>query len=374
MEAAVMSFFDRFKIFLYPEEDPDLRTAFSRQKEFLPTLWLLGKTGAGKSTLIHALTGDSQVQIGNGFSPCTSTSHSYGFPGDMPLMRFLDTRGLSDASYDAAEDIRACQDRSNALIVVMKAEEPEQGDVLRALEQIRKSDKIRHALLVQTGIRLIIDEHERSQCVIYNREQTRKVWGRTMDHVEVDFELEDGSSVNVDVLRNKLSEMMPVIAQFNQEQDSSDLEKQNFFKLKKEVLWYAGAAGASDVFPVTGTVTVPGIQAKMLHAIACRYGFEWSRRHKLEFAAALGAGFGVQFAARLGLRQVIKLIPVYGQTVGSATAAGVSFCSTFALGRVAAKYLYHKKTGEPVSQEELLHMYKKAFYSVKEVAGSATVS
>ncbi|MGI9441201.1 MAG: hypothetical protein ACR2N1_01975, partial [Rubripirellula sp.] len=40
----------------------------------LPTLWLLGKTGAGKSTLVQSITGNSQAEIGKGFRPCTRTA------------------------------------------------------------------------------------------------------------------------------------------------------------------------------------------------------------------------------------------------------------------------------------------------------------
>ncbi|MFW5872301.1 MAG: GTPase, partial [bacterium] len=247
-----MKFFDDFKRFFSPEEDPDLTQVFNRHKETLPTLWLLGKTGAGKSSLIHSVTGDSRIEIGNGFSPCTKFAYSYDFPQDKPLLRFLDTRGLGEPGFNPEEDVKECQGRSHMLIVVMKAEEPEQGHVLDALRQIKKSGRIEHILLVHTGIYLIADEHQRFQCVSYNQDQVEKVWSGKVDSVHVDFELHDGSSFGVDQFIQKLSDTMPIVAEFMDDTDHADQEKKNFIMLKKDILWHAGIAGASDAVPVTG--------------------------------------------------------------------------------------------------------------------------
>ena len=134
-----MSILTRFIAFFNPPSNPDIEPAFSYVNQNLPILWLLGKTGAGKSSLIHAVTGDDNVKIGNGFQPCTLTASSYDFPQDKPLFSFMDTRGLAEANYDASEDIAACQERSHALVIVAKAEDPEQSSVLNALQQIKKS-------------------------------------------------------------------------------------------------------------------------------------------------------------------------------------------------------------------------------------------
>ncbi|MCA1742605.1 MAG: 50S ribosome-binding GTPase, partial [Desulfovibrionales bacterium] len=263
-EFKMMKFFKNFKSFLNPDQEPDLTEAFTIHRQTLPTLWLLGKTGAGKSTLIHAVTGNSRIEIGNGFSPCTNTAYSYDFPEDKPLMRFLDTRGLGEENYDPKEDILACQNRSNALLLVMKAEDPEQSHVLSALKQIRDSGRIKHVLLVHTAVYMIEDEHQRFQCVAYNENQVKKVWEQPIDSVQVDFELNDGSTFGVNALTEKLSGLMPIIAELMEDHDIRDQEKKNFIRLKKEILWHSGIAGASDVIPVTGTLTVPAVQARML--------------------------------------------------------------------------------------------------------------
>lgn len=367
-----MSLFDRVKAFVNPPANPDIEPAFTHQSQHLPTLWLVGKTGAGKSSLIQAVTGDSQVEIGNGFRPCTMTSHQYDFPSDTSLLRFLDTRGLAEANYDAAEDIAACQNRSHALVVVMKADEPEQSSVINALAQIRKESGITQLLVVHTGVELIEDFQIRTQCVAYNQQQINDVWGKGFYSVSVDFEREDGSILGLEELQSKLAELLPILAQISTDQEHASLEEKNFLRLKTDVLWYSGAAGASDAIPAVGLVSVPVIQGKMLHSLANQYDMEWTKKSMSEFAGALGTGFGVQYASQLGIRQLVKIIPVYGQTVGSATAAVVSFCSTYAIGRVACKYLYHKSKGEEIAEQEMKEAYKKAFDSIKEVAKSET--
>ena len=369
-----MNLLNRFAGFFNPSANSDIEPASAYKNLHVPVLWLLGKTGSGKSSLIHAVTNDDSVKIGNGFRPCTLTACSYDFPQEKPLFRFLDTRGLAEASYDASADITACQDRSHALVIVAKAEDPEQSSVLNALQQIRKSGDVAQLLLVHTGVELIVDLHERQQCIAHNQEQVEKTWGSTVEAVAVDFELEDGSTVGVDVLKTKLAELLPIIAQISDDKAYASLEERNFYQVKKEVLWYSAAAGASDAVPAVGLVSVPAIQGKMLHSLANQYEVKWNSRTLSEFAGALGAGFGVQYASRLGIRQLVKFIPVYGQTVGSASAAAISFGSTYAIGRTACMYLFYKSKGDAVPKDELQAVYKKALDGIKEVAKSETNS
>lgn len=362
-----MQLLKRITRLLNPEPDPDLATAFEYSEDHLPTLWLLGKTGAGKSSLIQALTGLDQIEIGQGFRPCTMTSSRYVFPERTPLLAFLDTRGLAEAGYDAKEDIAFCENASHALIVVMRVDEPEQTDTLNALRQIRASGRIRSALLVHTAIEEIRDGVERQRCVEHNQAQVERIWG-DMDSVQVDLVGRDGQPVNLPALVSHLGDLLPIVAELFERKRHDSAEEANFQKLKPEVMWYAGAAGATDAVPVLGLVTVPTLQTKMLHSLANRYGLAWNRRLLAEFGSAMGMGFGVQYASRLGLQQLAKLIPVYGQTVGAASAAVASYCFTYALGRVACMYFYRRTRGEDASPEELKAKFRQAFDHILPVA------
>ncbi|MBW6510360.1 MAG: GTP-binding DUF697 domain-containing protein [Desulfuromonadales bacterium] len=340
----------------------------------LPTLWLLGKTGAGKSSLIQAITGRSDVEIGNGFSPCTRSSRRYDFPPEKPLLRFLDTRGLAEADYNADEDIAACAQTTSAVIIVMKAEEPEQSAVIRALAGIRRSAAVKHLLLVHTGILLLADEFQRYQAISHNQHLVESVWKQPVKSVAVDFGGADDGSVGVEELRLALADFLPIIALLSTREEHACAEESHFAPLRNDILWYAAASGGTDAIPLVGLGTVPMIQAKMLHHLAGQYGIAWDKKALADFVAALGAGFSVQYLSKLGIRQLTKLIPVYGQTVGSAAAVAVSFCSTYAIGRAACKYLYHQSKGEAVSEQELKRLYQQAFNEVRKVkSGEASV-
>lgn len=338
----------------------------------LPTLWLLGKTGAGKSTLIQAITGRGDVEIGNGFSPCTRSSRRYDFPPEKPLLRFLDTRGLAEADYNADEDIAACAQATSAVVLVMKAEEPEQSAVIKALAGVQKSGAIKHLLLVHTGILLLDDELQRRQAMTHNLHQVESVWKQPVKSVAVDFGTAGDGAVGVEELRAALADFLPIIALLSTREEHASAEEGRFAPLRNDILWYAAASGGTDAFPVVGLGTVPMIQAKMLHYLASQYGVAWNKKALADFVAALGAGFSVQYLSKLGIRQLTKLIPVYGQTVGSAAAVVVSFCSTYAIGRAACKYLYHQSKGEVVSEQELKRLYRQAFNEVRKVKSRET--
>jgi uncharacterized protein (DUF697 family) len=182
--------------------------------------------------------------------------------------------------------------------------------------------------------------------------------------------MDDGSCFGVDALTDKLADRLPIVAQLTRDQNHADQEIHNFIQVKPLILWHARIAGASDIIPIAGTVSVPALQVKMLHAIAARYNMKWDRQKMTGLVAALGSGFAIRYGAKLGIRQLVKLIPVYGQTVGSAAAAVVSFSSTYAIGRAACKYIYHTSRGEQVPEEELRAIYKKAFEDIRRTAES----
>ena len=360
--------FEQVKEFINPSKNPDLSQAQKIQHEYLPTLWLLGKTGAGKSSFIQALTGLSSVEVGNGFEPCTMTAQVYDFPQQKAVMRFLDTRGLGEADYDASEDIKEISKSGNAIVVVMKVDEPEQSAVLDALKQIKKSKNIEHLLLIHSAV-LLTNESDRERQIAFNEMQVRDIWSNPFNSVSVDFETAEGGVYNEQLLISEVTKILPILGLLVEDKAHSDIENANFNQVQKEVLWYSGSAAASDLIPGLGLVTVPAIQAKMLHSLANQYGVQWNKRTFTELTGSLGSSFALQYSAKLGARQLIKLIPVYGQTIGAAAAASMSFATTYGLGRVACYYFYHKRKGEPISEQVMQDLYKNALKQGKAAAG-----
>lgn len=331
----------------------------------LPTLWLLGKTGAGKSSLIRYLTGNSDVVIGNGFRPCTTTAQSYDFPDEQPWIRFLDTRGLGEAEYNPEEDLVLCRSQSHALLICSRLDDPEQSTLINAVHSIKQKGSIEAVLVIHTASDQIADTQECDRIYSHQQSLIEKAWGSPLPSIRMDL-ANTQEPTGGEVLQQHLIELLPAAAQLCDKLRLREDEKQHFSRQQSMIRRYATAAAATDTLPGVGMITVPSIQAALLRHLAKSYQLKWSRKDLSAFIGTLGTGFGIQYASHLGLRQLVKLIPVYGQTLGSAGAAAISFATTYAIGRVACLYLYHQQHSTTISPEELQRQYRKALTSVRQ--------
>ena len=361
-----------------PPSDDELKKAWQQRDLQLPVIWMLGKTGAGKSSIVQQLTGQSRAAIGNGFMPCTRSSSYFDYPPEHPILRFLDTRGLGDVDYDVDADLEELGDSSHALLVVCRIRDAEQSAVLGALKKIRKSARHFHEsaiIAVHTGADELEGEHDRHRAVMAQQDALEAVWGKPVDHCETGFALLSDGSLNdlgAERLRDLIGKKVPELSLWLQKKAHRDAEQDNFEKLKTEVLWYAGTAAASDAVPVVGLVTVPAIQGKMLHSLSRKYGIRWSPRNFSEFSAALGTSFAFRYGTSLAARQLAKLVPGFGQLAGSAFAVSVSYASTYALGRAACSYLYHKKTATTIDDRSLRAVYQDAMEQGRQASKNGT--
>ena len=357
-----------------PPSDAELVKAWQLSEKKIPPIWLLGKTGAGKSSIIQKLTEQSSAEIGNGFMPCTRTSSYFDYPPEHPILRFLDTRGLGEVEYDADADLGSLSHSSHALLVVARIRDAEQSAVEEALKKIRKSAKHIHSnaiAVVHTGALEIADEHDRTRAIKSNQERFETAWGSAIDAAVIDLsqQTETGSlsDYGVDGLKELITNKIPELSLWLSDVDHENAEQDNFNKLRADVLWYAATAAASDAVPLVGLVSVPAVQGKMLHSLAQKYGIVWSKANYSEFIAAMGTSFALRYAVSLGARQLGKLIPAYGQVAGTAFAVSVSYASTYAIGRAACSYLYHKKTNTPYGDETVSAVYRQAMSEGKEI-------
>lgn len=354
-----------FQAFTEPATSPALDALLEEHRQRLPVLWLMGKTGAGKSSIIQRLTGDSRAQIGNGFEPCTRSAMLYEHPQEAPVVRFLDTRGLGEAGYDPAEDLHTAQQGSHALLVITRVDDPAQQALVQALGLLDGVSRRKLAVLhVHTALHTLSDD-ERQRAIGHNSQQIKAAMRRDFDSVAIDFTDPDDGFENPDVglsqLRAAIVDLVPELAEVLTAQSSESQEEALFLSVRREILGYAGASAAIDLLPAVGLVAVPSIQGKMLHTLAGRYGLTWNKRVAREFMAALGTTFIYRYLISLGTRQLTKLIPVYGQSAGAAAAASISFASTYALGRAACLYFYQQNHDNPIDPESLRQAFADAF-------------
>lgn len=310
----------------------------------VPTLWLLGKTGAGKTSLMYALTGSGEV--GDGLSPQTRNTQLHDFPKETPVVRFMDTRGLGEIGYDASADLAQAGARAQAILAVVRLDDAVQAPVVAVLRSTRLP-----VLVAFTGADLVPDPAPQERA----RARLRAGVGRDLPFVTLALPA-DGQVSGLDALLDALDSVMPLAARALRRAD----EARAFARLRPLVLRYAAMAAAGDVVPVAGLAAVPAAQGAMLHALAARHKVALTPARLGVLASALGLGTLARMAAGHALRQGAKLVPVAGQTLGVAVAAGTSYATTYALGRAASAWLHGLARGAPADTASLRALYDQA--------------
>lgn len=360
---------------LNPEPTPAQSAAIaSSARQNATVVWLLGKVQSGKTSIVRALTGHTNAEIGNGYAPCTRTSRVFDFPAEAPVIRFLDTRGLGEVQYDPAEDLSFCESQAHLLVVVMKALDPQQQAIVDVVRGVRARRPSWPVIVAQTGLhegyppgmqhpepdpfgndatdadrRLIPDDLMRA--LSYQRRLFADLPGSgPVAFVPIDFTLpEDGYRpvyFGLERFVDALAAAAPAGLVAALEELAHKANDARTLRAHPHVVGYSTAAAAVDSIPLAGFIGVPGIQAKMLHSLSRIYGIRWDRRTLGEFAGAIGTGTVLKLLSHLGVRQISRLIPVYGQTVGAVAASAASFATTFALGKAACYFLARRRAGE----------------------------
>jgi uncharacterized protein (DUF697 family) len=343
-----------------------------------PVFWLLGKAQSGKTSIVRALTGSDRVEIGNGFRPCTRRAKLYAFPNEAEaFVRFLDTRGLGEVEYDPAEDIHVLENQAHCLMVVIKAMDHAQRGVLEPLGTILKSHPDWPLIVVQTALHEGYAEPGTPHLVPYPYEKSPfpasvpaelarsmlkqrewfTAWGARF--VPLDFTLpEDGyepEHYGLDALWASIEEAVPLGLKAMLGEHRKPFRDAYFQTAQPHVVSYAVIAGGAAGLPIP-LVDLPlliAIQAKMFHSIASIYGQELSAGRMGEIASTLGIGF----AARMGGRELLKLIPGFGSTVAALFAAA----STYALGCTLCAYFSIIRQGDVPDSAMLRRLYEEEF-------------
>jgi uncharacterized protein (DUF697 family) len=373
---------------LAPEVDPrtlDERLRAAKSAVPPPVIWLLGKAQSGKTSLVHAMTGSTRAEIGGGFRPCTRTAQMYSFPNeDECFLRFLDTRGLGEAGQDGAAEIPKLEAEANLILVVVKAMDHAQQHVLEilrgvaarhpdwpilvlqtALHEGYSADSMRHAVpypyaeppTTGTWCPPPAVPHDLARSLLAQRELFRNYRAR---FVPVDFTLpEDGFDpvdYGLEQLWMVIEELLPLglRGMLGQTPDARQAIRDELFRrAHPHIVAYAMTAGGAGAvpLPVVDVPLVLAAQARMLRKIAEIYQQPMDLTRMAEIAAALGFGF----LTRLGVRELLKLVPVPG--LGETVSALYAAASTYALGTALCQYFGRVHGGAKLDVETIRRMY-----------------
>ncbi len=362
------------------------------EREPAPVLWLLGLAQSGKTSIVRALTGSSRAEIGDGFRPCTRTASIYDFPEEVPVVRFLDTRGLGEVGYDPSEDIALCEEQSHLLIVVVRAAESRPKPVREVLRKVRKRNPDWPVVIAQTCLHHGYDDEQSghvlpypfrdddwqaavsedlSRLLLAQREFFADLPGKgPLLWVPIDFTLPDDgfdpTDYGLDALWEAIEEAasLGLEARLRADSEISDLYSRT---AHPHIVGFSLAAGTVGALPVVDLALVPALQAGLLRRLAGLYGQRWSARSSAEFLGLLGSGFAAAYGARLAGRSLVKLIPVWGQTAGAVLGASASGAITFALGKAACAYLGRKQEGRAIDATALRKAYRDGLHKGRQL-------
>lgn len=377
------------------------QTEFERQRAALvkdapiPRLWLLGKTGSGKTSIIRYLTGASGAEIGNGFKPQTRFSQQYDFPDDdVPLVQFLDTRGLGEAGYDPRADLDAFQDNTHLLIVTVRLTDQATDVLTSPLAKIRNANPSRPVLLVITclhdaytpkpnelqhptpdpfdalpheGFRqpsLSPSLEENLIEVItpdFSRllnEKFKKFEGLFDYWTAIDLTKPEEGFDEVEFggerLKSAIIELLPEVyrqAILQIEDLNQLLTEAQQSRVAPVIMAHCLLAASAAVVPVPW-VDIPlvlGIQSRLAYKLAEMNGQKLDAQTISKVSASLGS----RIAVRMGIRGALKFIP----WVGSAVNSSATFAITYASGWAWNWYFMKIGQGHVPTAEELKEVY-----------------
>lgn len=372
----------------------------SDTRRVAPIVWLIGKVQSGKTSIVRAITQSSAAEIGTGYKACTRTAKVFDFPAEYPILRFLDTRGLGESNYDPSEDLTVAESQAHLMLVTMRAMDLAQDAILDVVQTVRRKHPSWPIVVAQTSLHegyaagqghtlpypFSAEAPERGETPALPRDLLRCLkhqqsffadlpGAAPVAFVPVDFTLASDdmmpSDYGLEALAEALVSVAPAAMRAALQLLPVAVRDARTRSADPLIMGHAMAAGGTDLVPVAGVVAVSAIQARLLQRIGQIFDVTWDRRTLAEFAAALGAGVAVRTLVGIGARQLAKLIPVYGQTIGAATSAAMSYAVTFAMGKAAVHFLTQRQRG--LATDGTAKAYQEALRHALRLATEAKI-
>ncbi len=345
----------------------------------IPCLWMFGKTGSGKTSIIRYLTGAADAEIGSGFRPQTKRSQLYAFPDeDLPIVRFLDTRGLGEAAYDATADISQIDTDAHLVIVTVRATDQAMAALIEPLQAIRKQNPERPILLAVTclhdaypgeqhitpdpfpkDVRPLSTEvpETLARCLSAQYDRFDGLFDRA---VPIDLtKAEDGFDVidfGGERLKRAILDLLPAAYRqtlMQMDHVRNELGDQHRRRSERTIIAHSIVAASAAAVPVPW-IDIPVVmatQSHLLHRLAADYHQKLDSATLLKLSGVLGG----RIALRMGIRELLKFIPWVGMAVNAAAA----FAFTYGSGKAASWYFREIKAGHIPTPDELQEVYQE---------------
>lgn len=369
-----------------------------------PRIFLIGRTGVGKSSLINALCGAYVAKVSDTRS-CTEGAEVYQCKnGDRVLMEILDTRGIAESeclntetsaeqmlldqinefSPDVAIMMLNCAHRDDIITDVefMKKVSKEYMNInnlkLPIVVVVNKCDEMRPARVKRA------DEYPQSkikqinEVVQYYKGIIIKN-GLKIDSIIpvsslIDWQTPDGMEIAVEEIDNlpqsdidnlqivydgryKIEELLDILEEAIQDFEAqmglrmaarlNEVVKRIAKQLNK-IFTGISAAVAVTPIPTSDIYVLILLQSVLVALIASLSGRDISMETAKEFIISVGGVTGVGYGLRTIAQQGGKIVNVFFPGAGSAISAAIASAGTNGIGKAAIAYYLDEKSIEEV--------------------------
>ena len=367
-----------------------------------PRIFLIGRTGVGKSSLINALCGAYVAPVSDTRS-CTETAQTYQCKdGERTLMEILDTRGIAESdnlnAEISAEDMLINQVKEfSPDVAIFMLNCTHRDDVDSDVNFLKKlSESYAQAYNMRLPIVAVVnkcDEMAPSRLKNpneYTESKTKKIAEQVQHYKEIivknnlkiddiiavssliDWMTADGTEIDADSI-----ESLPVsdienlqiafVGRYHIEELLNILEKaildfsarmglRMALKLQEVVRRIANqlnksfsamsATVALSPIPISDIYILLLLQGILVCLIASLSGRDISLDTAKEFVLSMGGIAGAGYGFRLLAQQASKILNVFWAGSGSAVSASIAALGTSAIGKAAIAYYIDDKTIE----------------------------
>jgi uncharacterized protein len=375
-----------------------LRKRIAELRELLveqrpPRLVLVGRRGAGKSTLINAIFDEPVARVGH-VGRGTLEPRWYAYASERGSLEVLDTRGIGEAMHAGepnareatlATIVRECGEKAaDAILFLVKAKEIESRidedieDLATVVSALAKHQGTKHSIigvvnqcdeLSPPTVRL--DAAEGSERSTQKLESVRvveyKLSNRIRSHPVLASQLVsvigvvsyaewDAQGQLVEDLRFRIADLVRYVFQELPTQALVEMARvSRIQKLQRDLamrIVHATAAATAAVaavpLPIADIAPITTAQVGMITAIGYIGGRELSPKAAAEFLVALGVNVGAGYVFREVARGLVKwAFP----GSGSAVSAAVAYAATLGLGAAAIAYFIEGRSVDEAKSE-----------------------
>lgn len=341
-----------------------------------PRIMIIGRRGAGKSSLINAIFNDRVAKVGSVISE-TGRAEWHEFQNSKGSIRILDTRGVGDstrpesANFESAiDEIKDAVEKEcpDAILFLCKAKEADahiSEDVSNVIVIREYVKNIHDYSLPVAAVVTQIDELDpkRVEPPYENKDKRNNIdlavsaISNALKKAKIDIlkaipvstyaEYSGGvkdydNYYNIDVLVEYLMDVLPNSAQLQMARLSALTAVQKKFARVLIGSTATICAGVAAIpIPLADIIPITSAQIAMITGIAYISGRELSQETAKEFLVAAGINVGAAFALREGARSLAKIV---FPGAGSAVSASMAFAATFGIGEVAIAYFLEGKS------------------------------